>query len=277
MAINTEWTWTGSEEPEGSLCGEKATKKREWWCFISPEEYQEDVEKIAKHILASNVSVVALSEIESEKVASDIADKIKDISRQEWKAIFIKGRDHATGQDVAIMANSDVDVQEVTNFSSSDAPYLKNKEHYKRPSKILGAKLSYGGDSYYVITAHLISKAGANDTKRLKQATAIRKIISKKDSTDTYVLVLGDLNDTPGTPPLKCIKSGKECTAKGLSSVSVLQQTAPKGAYSYTYKGERQLIDHILVEEGLTGSDYQAQNVEFSDHRSVKVVVTPDE
>jgi predicted extracellular nuclease len=93
---------------------------------------------------------------------------------------------------------------------------------------------------------------------RATQANAINKLIAGEQG---HKIVMGDLNDTPDSTTLKELYKG------GLNIIN-------KDEYSYTYKGKKQLIDHILVSDSLkAGAKFESFDLgAISDHRGVKAV-----
>ena len=57
-----------------------------------------------------------------------------------------------------------------------------------------------------MVVAHLISRRSENDSKRLAQASVIRRHIVKAIAKGRHVIVMGDMNDTPETPVLRRLR-----------------------------------------------------------------------
>ncbi len=253
MSINAEWFWDNEPKHEGKVGPDKDIKPP------TLDEFEAEAFAYANLILANGVDVVALIEVENEKVP----DKVLEYLPVGWSAVFKKGRDYGTGQDVAILTRLKVDQDSITNFKS-----LPNDGEFKRPSKILGVRLMWGDSSYYVIAVHLISKfhksisqLNQKNADRLKQAKSIGVGLSDVLNKESNVIMLGDFNDTPNSPPLI------ELHRSGLVSV------ATENDYSYVFEGKRELIDNILISPSLTPKNYKLYTIHvpkwFSDHRAV--------
>jgi endonuclease/exonuclease/phosphatase family metal-dependent hydrolase len=107
-----------------------------------------------------------------------------------------------------------------------------------------------GGQSLFVLCNHLKSKGyGAQSTsneRRKKQAAAIAKILEDYDLTSDWVVVAGDLNDTPDSAPLKPLLD-----VSNLHDVLALQfPNQPKKRWTYHFRGFEQ-IDYVLVSKPL--------------------------
>ena len=256
ISINTEFFWDANEPHEGRIVGYGQDEN------IKPptsKEFEIEAFAFAKTIEAQNADIVGLVEIENEVVAKAILKYLPN----NWRHVFLKGRDNYTGQDVAVLTRFSLIDETASNFK--DSP---NSGAFKRPSKILGVGLKNSGESYYVVVTHLISKAGDNDAKRKKQAHAVRKIINDEFNNYNHVIVLGDLNDTPGSPALRKIKGSGSKKLVQLADTSLGTDD-----YSYIYRGEKQLIDHILVSQSLINGSEDFYAIDYpealTDHRSV--------
>jgi endonuclease/exonuclease/phosphatase family metal-dependent hydrolase len=109
-----------------------------------------------------------------------------------------------------------------------------------------------GGSTVHVLVNHLKSKGygdpKASDARRRMQAERVRAIVQGLiDSGETYVAVVGDLNDTPDSGPLVPLLEGDLLT-------DIFEHTAfNNGGYSGTYGscGPSNKIDYILLSPAL--------------------------
>ncbi|QDU50163.1 endonuclease/exonuclease/phosphatase family protein [Gimesia panareensis] len=113
------------------------------------------------------------------------------------------------------------------------------------------------GKSLFVLCNHLKSKgydvSGTAGARRKKQAKAIADILKKYDLTRDWVIVAGDMNDTPDSGPLKPLMDVPD-----LYDVLALQFPGqPEKRWTYHYNSFDQ-IDYILVSKPLKGRFIQA-------------------
>ena len=106
------------------------------------------------------------------------------------------------------------------------------------------------GQPVYVLCNHLKSKgygdAATSDARRKSQATAIAEILKHYDLRKDYVVVAGDLNDTPDSAPLKPLMD-----VRYLYDVLALQcPNDYKKRWTYHYRSFEQ-IDYVLVSKPL--------------------------
>ncbi|TQV85179.1 hypothetical protein FKG94_03040 [Exilibacterium tricleocarpae] len=259
ISMNVEFFWDTEEPHEGQIVGYGEGK-------IQPPSSKEFVLKaygIAKTIEAEDADIVGLIEIENENVVNSIRQYLDS----EWKVIFVKGRDTYTGQDVGLLTRFDVIPNTATNFPGyiGEAPDGTDK----RPSKVLGIQLTDHTDKYCVYVAHLLSKRGSNDSARLAQADAIRNAVVDQYGQCDHYIVMGDMNDLPGSAVLERLK-GQGDPQRDLRQTA---NTAGNNAdYSYVFRGSKQLIDHILVDRDLAnGAEFYTLQLPeaITDHRAV--------
>jgi endonuclease/exonuclease/phosphatase family metal-dependent hydrolase len=106
------------------------------------------------------------------------------------------------------------------------------------------------GESLHVLCNHLKSKGydygGTADARRKKQAQAIADILKRYNLKKDWVVVAGDMNDTPKSAALKPLMDVAD-----LHDVLELQYpNDPKKRWTYHYKSFEQ-IDYILVSKPL--------------------------
>ncbi|MDF4734282.1 endonuclease/exonuclease/phosphatase family protein [Vibrio parahaemolyticus] len=259
--INTEWLWDYKEPHEGQVVG------YEYDDIYPPtrKEYEMEVFALAQVIKAIDADVVGLIEVEGRHVVEDIAAYLP-----EWNVVFVEGRDTFTKQDVAILTRFSV-----IEGTASNLPEFKGTSSVTKkpvqPSKVLAVGLKDERKNYYVVVAHLSSKRNNSeekDAKRAAQAEAIRKAVVTNWSSYDHVIVMGDMNDLPDSKPLKTLLGEFDDGDK-------LVQVATDENYSYIYRKKKQLIDHILVDIGLSNAEFKNMDLpkSISDHRISTLIV----
>jgi predicted extracellular nuclease len=251
MEINTEFLWDYKAPHDGQLIkGSKIPTKT---------QYQNELQYYKTMIEDENADIVGLIEIEGCHIAKDLSLTLSG----DWEVACKKGRDTYTGQDVAIITKYKVLPNTIDNHKNSYAKMQAGSKAGKkiRPSKALSVVIANGRKTFLVTIAHLISKRGDNDAKRLAQASAIsitHKALHEKYKTSSQI-ILGDLNDTPDSPVLGVFY--------GIGFKVVSQSVC-----TYTYKGKCDLIDHILVaDEYAGGSIYTKKTMKSHTDHSILV------
>jgi predicted extracellular nuclease len=124
--------------------------------------------------------------------------------------------------------------------------------------KPLVGELTIHGQRVFVVGCHFVSKrddqplfgrfqppARPSEARRLEQARLVHAFARDLLAADpsAKLLVLGDLNDVPGSPSLEALKGGL---------LTNLVETLPEAEqYTYVFNGQSEAIDHILVSPGL--------------------------
>ena len=106
------------------------------------------------------------------------------------------------------------------------------------------------GQPLYILCNHLKSKGydfnGTASQRRKRQATAIKDILAEYDLRNDWVVVAGDLNDTPNSDPLKPLMD-----VRNMHDVLELQfGDAMEKRWTYHYRSFEQ-IDYLLVSKPL--------------------------
>jgi predicted extracellular nuclease len=113
------------------------------------------------------------------------------------------------------------------------------------------------GKSLFVLCNHLKSKGygaqASSNERRKKQAQAIADILKSYNLASDWVIVAGDLNDTPKSDPLKPLMN-----VPNLFDVLDVQfPNQPKKCWTYHFQSFEQ-IDYILVSKPLKSKFVQA-------------------
>jgi endonuclease/exonuclease/phosphatase family metal-dependent hydrolase len=125
--------------------------------------------------------------------------------------------------------------------------------------KPLVGEFRFAGESIFLVNLHLRSKGGddpifgrrqprleGSRARRTEEAevvaTFVKELLDRHPSA--RVVVLGDLNDFENTEPLEVLG------AAGLEDL--VKRVPNEDRYSFVYRGNSQVLDHILVSESLS-------------------------
>ena len=255
MTINAEWLWDFDDDIDGNVLDADD--------IPSIDEYWEEIEYFASLIEDNGATIVALQEIEGCHIADDLRSVLET---GVWHTICLPGRDTFTGQDVAIISQFPV-VYGPTTFPDTWGEYGESRV---RPSKIIGAVVDTPHGRMAVIATHLLSKLNpANDERRAAQADAVltNYYYLAEQPGVVHGLVMGDLNDTPGSVPLTVLTS----TGTLKNTLYAGGRVATAVDCSYTFQGQCDLIDHILKTDSLGGGEFSVISTDrkYTDHQAV--------
>ncbi|XXM74620.1 5'-nucleotidase C-terminal domain-containing protein [Lysinibacillus sphaericus] len=134
--------------------------------------------------------------------------------------------------------------------------------------KSLAAEFEFNGEEVIVIANHFNSKGGdeplfgknqppvlGSETQRMQIAEVINSFVSDihTKNEDANVVVLGDLNDFEFSNPLQKLK--------GDVLTNLVEKLPENERYTYTYQGNAQVLDHMLVSNRLAaGAEFDIVN-----------------
>ena len=118
---------------------------------------------------------------------------------------------------------------------------------FSESRKPLVGEFTFNNIPITLINNHFASKKGgaASDAKRIDQAKIVNEFVVARLTTDPNVniVVLGDLNDTPNSRPIKALE-GKELE-------NLVDRIPPADRFSYVFRGKKEQIDQILITPNL--------------------------
>ncbi|MCC5619912.1 endonuclease/exonuclease/phosphatase family protein [Nostoc sp. CHAB 5715] len=132
-----------------------------------------------------------------------------------------------------------VKLQKLERFAD-DPAFLESR-------KPLVGEFTFNNIPITLINNHFASKSGgaASNPKRIKQATIVNEFVVDRLTTDpnANIVVLGDLNDTPDSQPIKVLEGNK--------LENLVNKIPPADRFSYVFRGSKEQIDQILITPNL--------------------------
>lgn len=215
---------------------------------------------------------------DSAQSAKKLTDKIKELGGPQYQYIDIAPEDKLDGGApggnirVGFLYNVDrVQLTEGTKGTATQSVGFKAGKLTLNPGRIeptdpaftssrkpLAAQFEFKGESVVVVANHFNSKGGdqplfgknqppvlSSETQRLQIASIVNRFVSDIKSQDAKanVVLLGDFNDFEFSAPLK--------TLKGNVLTNMIEKVPFEKRYSYTYQGNSQVLDHILVSNNM--------------------------
>ncbi len=112
------------------------------------------------------------------------------------------------------------------------------------------------GVRLHVLPNHLKSKFNDDPDKRAAQAAEVARIYrALRDAGEAHVVVLGDLNDTPGSTPLRSLLQETDLreitTSDTFTQFEYLAPTGGRGIGTHGNGRDDEKIDHILLSPAL--------------------------
>lgn len=200
----------------------------------TPAEFAAKAVQLAAGIRALGADVVMLEEVETQPCLDALVSRLGDV--------LPYGELGETGApasvDVAIL--SAVPIESVVRHRA---------QQLKRPDgsttifsrELLEVHLTLHGTRVIAFAAHFRSKVSDDPGRRLAEAQASHDIIvaAARAAPDALVVLGGDLNDMPGSPPIDALEDD------GLL-LRVARELAPQDQGTFVYQGAWQAIDHLF-------------------------------
>lgn len=202
------------------------------------EQFDKRVKQIADDLATIQADVITLAEVETQTCLDAVQKALKD-QGFEYPVAYVAETGGAGSIDVAVLARGKLGT--VKNYRK-DTP-LKRPDGSKTTftREFPEIHLTLGKSEVIVFPAHFRSKSGDDDAgRRFAEAAAAHDILVATGAANKKALVLlgGDLNDTPGSDPLKALEDDGKL-------LRVASDVAEQG--TYRFGGSDQAIDHIFV------------------------------
>ena len=206
----------------------------------STADYQEKLDDIAAVIKAMDPDVAVLQEVENMKVLEDLNAKLGGV----YKGLAHVDSNDPRSIDVVALGRTPFDAV----VSHKDEPFVlagTNGPQYRFARDCVEMHVTVNGRHVVFLGVHFRSKGPPDDAdKRLAEAQRTRAIadgIAAADPT-AAIVVLGDFNDLPGSPPVRAVVGEGERAWK-----SVADEVPQGERWTFNYQGELELIDHQIA------------------------------
>lgn len=207
----------------------------------SQAAFDAKVDALAKGIAIIAPDVIALEEVETSRCFDALRAKLT-AAGLDYPIARLGETGLPASVDVAVLAKGSLD--EIRTHG--EVPL-------KRPDgtattfsrELLEVRFALGGRSVVMFAAHFRSKVDDDPGRRLAEANATRDIVTAvgKELPAALVVLGGDLNDFPGSPPITALEQGG-----GL--VRVASDRPLDKQATYTFQGSDIAIDHVFVVAG---------------------------
>ena len=219
------------------------TRSDQWLGFLTYDQDKfsdETSRNTARVIEEVNADIICINEVENRLVLDKFnADRLSKLYPFN---ILIDGKSDPRGIDVALYSKHPIGTVRTNIFSVNE----QGRAIFSRDC--LEVEVLTPAGSVFLLANHLKSKFRGGDDRRKAQATEVRRILEERyDLQNQFVVVLGDLNDTPDSDPLSPLM-----TKDGLSDVLASPVgPAADARWSYRFRNEFNQIDYLLVSDPL--------------------------
>jgi endonuclease/exonuclease/phosphatase family metal-dependent hydrolase len=213
--------------------------------ILSAADYAKKRATIGAEIKALNADIVVLAEIENKAILDDL--NATELGSAYGQTILIEGND-SRGIDIGVLTKLVPD----SVVSHKDDVFVKggtNGPQYHYARDCVELHFTFNQRPLVVLGVHFKAKAAPDDPdKRLAEAQHTRKIADDLQAKQpgVAILVLGDYNDTPGSPPYLAVAgAAPQLFVDSADSVQMSDR------HSYNFMGTLELIDHQMANPAL--------------------------
>ncbi|MBA3500955.1 MAG: endonuclease/exonuclease/phosphatase family protein [Myxococcota bacterium] len=213
-----------------TVCESGTCESDDYEAQPSPAFFEQRATQIATAIRALDADVISLQEIETQACLDALLARLDGIHGVLGEISTV------ASVDVAVLAKAPIDL--VVRHRADEPLVLPDGTTTTFSRELL--EVHAGG--VIVFAAHFKAKSSDDPPRRLAEAQVSRRIAMETAarSPDAIVLLAGDLNDTPGSPPLDALTND--------GGLIRLADDLPLSAQStYYFQGSGQAIDHLLL------------------------------
>lgn len=208
--------------------------------IVSTAEYTAHRKAVGKVLNQIDADVLVLVEVENKAVLDDLNKT--ELGGKYTASSLIDGNDYR-GVDIGVLSKYPID----SVVSHKDEGFPLNgtqgpNYYYSRDCPEI--HIAFNGRKMVFLGTHLKAKSNDDPIKRLAEAQHTRAIADSlaKQDPSRAIVILGDFNDTPDSPPY--------LATVGTGATKYADATLPLAAadrWSYNFQGKLELIDYQFV------------------------------
>ena len=219
-----------------TICESNSCNEDDYEEQPSPANFDARAAQLADAITRLDADVISLQEIETQACLDAL------LARLPGMPYGVIGEIHsAASVDVAVLSRTPLD--RVTGHRDQHPLALPDGRVLMFSRELLEVQVrASDGTKIVMFAAHFKSKSADDPARRLAEAQVSSQIINAVAAAEPNALVVlgGDLNDTPESPPLAAL------TVDG-GLVRVADDLQESLQATYRYAGRGQAIDHLLI------------------------------
>ncbi|OQB10289.1 MAG: Endonuclease/Exonuclease/phosphatase family protein [Deltaproteobacteria bacterium ADurb.Bin207] len=213
---------------------------------LTTTQYKNKIAAIAKTLRVLDGDIVLLQEVENIGILDTLVQH-KDLADMGYQTRHLLPGNDPRGINIGLLSR--VPVDDYISHKSDKFTRIDNPAYvYQFARDAVEIHLTYRGHKVGIVGVHFKARINDDDPDRrvaeAQQARAIADNILAADP-NTYVFVMGDFNDTPGTDTYAAVRNGP--TPQSLVFEHAMSSIPSAERYSYVYGKDKQLIDHILA------------------------------
>jgi len=219
-----------------TVCDSGACEFEDYEGLASPAYFEERADQVASAIRNLDADVISLQEIENQACLDALLVRLADV--MPYGHLGETGG--AATVDVAVLSKLPLD--RVVGHRATNPLTLADGTVTTFSRELLEVHTNARtGAPVILFAAHYKSKSNDEPARRLAEAQVSARIVPEVAAANPGALVVlaGDLNDTPDSPPMNALEEG------GL--VRLADDLALDAQATYRFNGRGQAIDHLLL------------------------------
>lgn len=223
-----------------TVCDTGQCKPSDYEVQFTAAQYDAKANSVASGVRKIGADVVLLQEIEKESCLQTLSTKLNN--GYPYHQI---GETNFNGSvDVAVLSKDPI---KAVRTHRQDKFKLTDNRTVSFTREFLEIDLDRNGTLYTVFVGHFKAKVDDDPILRLGEATEARRIVLAAAAANPGRLIVfgGDLNDTPGSPPINAL------TANGDMLLAELRDLAGNANFTEFSGGTGHPIDHLVLPKAL--------------------------
>jgi len=219
---------------------------------LSKNAYQDKLNKVARVLSRLDGDIVVLQEVENIGILNALASHI-DLKTMGYEYRRLEVGNDGRGINIGFMSRVPFESyksNKTMEFTREDSA----GKVYRFARDAVEVRLKYRGHRIGIIGVHFKSRFNDNDPdRRIAEAQRVRKIADgmKASDPEMYVFIIGDMNGTPDTEAYRAVIYGWD--GEGVEYKAAMDTVPEAERYSYVYRGEQLLIDHVVSDPDGSG------------------------
>lgn len=226
-----------------TVCDSGACGGANYEALPSPADFGAQADRLAQGLSRLDADVVVLNEVETQASLDALTSRLP-----VYRHAVLGETGTPASVDVAVLSTWPI---LLTRGHRDQVLTLPDGSTTRFARELLEVHLDTPGGRTVVFAAHFRSKNSDDPLRRLAEAEAAHDIVaeSAREFPEALVVLGGDLNDTPGSPPLDALE-------KDGSLLRVSSDRPASETWTYAYYGEQQAIDHLYLARNQRGDAY---------------------
>lgn len=220
-----------------TVCESSQCDSDDYEALPSPENFEARATQLADAIIRLDADVISLQEVETQACLDALLVRLGGVMPYG----VLGETNSAASVDVAVLSRTPLD--KVVRHRESQPLTLPGGIVTSFSRELLEVHVrAEDGTNVVVFAVHFRSKSNDDPARRLAEAQVSSQVMNALAAAEPTALVVlgGDLNDTPGSPPLDAL------TIDG-GLVRVADDLPATDQATYHYQGRGQAIDHLLI------------------------------